>query len=150
MRQIFQIAYDKITSLYWERFMQRKKWLGFILIIAMLVLFFPVATQGQCRDSDNDRICDDKDSCPNDRSNTCNQDTDGDGISDNQDQCPDTRGISSNNGCPAPDRDGDGTADGQDQCPDTGGPTWNAGCPEGENTPPQTSNDGDGDGVADG
>jgi hypothetical protein len=130
--------------------MPYQRWFSLVLMISLFVFVFPVTTQAQCMaDTDQDRICDDQDPCPGDARNRCDDDSDEDGTPDSQDQCPDTRGISSNAGCPAPDRDGDGTEDSQDRCPDTGGPAWNGGCPEGENTTTETPNDGDGDAVPD-
>jgi hypothetical protein len=131
--------------------MRQKQWLLMLFILAALMLSFPRVSQAQCVDNDQDRICDNVDPCPNDRSNSCDDDSDGDSTPDTIDQCPNERGVSSNNGCPAPDNDGDGTANDQDRCPDTSGPSWNAGCPEGENsTNPQSGNDADGDAVPDG
>jgi hypothetical protein len=58
--------------------MQHQRWLSFVLIFSLLILVFPVPSQAQCLDLDQDRMCDDVDPCPNDRNNRCDDDSDGD------------------------------------------------------------------------
>ena len=103
----------------------------------------------ECVDADLDKICDNKDQCPNTPAGCvvdakgCPIDTDGDGVCDGVDTCPDTKkGCQVDaKGCPM-DSDNDGVCDGLDQCPNTpAGCTIDAqGCPV----------DSDKDGVCDG
>lgn len=109
------------------------------------------------KDSDGDKISDEKDHCPYDPGlpeyHGC-PDTDGDGIIDREDLCIYDKGPRSTNGCPdadedgiidmndmcpndkglgihygCPDRDLDGVIDAADRCPDVPGVEFNNGCP---------------------
>lgn len=90
-------------------------------------------------DTDEDRIIDTEDKCPNAygplRFQGC-PDTDGDDTPDYQDPCPDAFGPKRTSGCP--DTDGDSVPDKDDECDDEVGPANTKGCP-----------DTDGDGVPD-
>ncbi len=113
-------------------------------ITAGVTLFF-----GTNRDSDEDRVFDNYDTCPGTpagvRSDAygCPLDGDNDGVPDYQDRCPSTRvGTAVNDeGCPL-DADGDGITDDMDRCPNTppGALVDASGCPL----------DSDGDGVFNG
>lgn len=101
------------------------------------------------KDTDNDGVRDNDDSCPDTPAGVviddagCPVDTDGDGVFDGMDQCDGTisGAMVDASGCPV-DSDGDGVFDGLDQCENTpSGATVDAfGCPA----------DSDGDGVYDG
>jgi outer membrane protein OmpA-like peptidoglycan-associated protein len=90
-------------------------------VTAGITLFF-----GTARDSDEDRVLDAYDACPNTpagvRSDAygCPLDGDSDGVPDHQDRCPSTPpGTAVNEaGCPL-DSDGDGVTDDVDRCPGT-------------------------------
>ena len=104
---------------------------------------------GPPKDSDQDRVPDRKDACPNTPLGAtvdprgCPTDSDKDGVYDGLDKCPNTpTGAAVDaSGCPT-DADADGVADGLDQCPNTpAGVRVDAkGCPT----------DADADGVPDG
>lgn len=83
------------------------------------------------KDSDGDKISDEKDHCPYDPGlpeyNGC-PDTDGDGIIDLEDLCIYDKGPRNTRGCP--DRDGDGVIDMNDMCPDEKGLGIHYGCPD--------------------
>lgn len=110
---------------------------------------FPFGDQAPVvTDTDNDRVADGMDRCPNTPAGTqvdsygCETDSDGDGVADSLDQCANTpRGTSVDvNGC-AIDGDGDGVPDDLDECPGTyrGAAVDSRGC----------ELDGDADGVVD-
>ena len=92
----------------------------------------PVAstTEPPCPDRDNDRVCDDKDKCPDvfgDQADGCKgpcPDQDKDGICDSVDACTLVPGVANadplKNGCPpvcTGDKDDDGICDELDACP---------------------------------
>lgn len=83
------------------------------------------------KDSDKDKISDEKDHCPYDpglaKYDGC-PDTDGDGIIDSEDHCIYDKGTRATRGCP--DRDGDGIVDLNDMCPDDPGLGIHYGCPD--------------------
>lgn len=124
------------------------------------------------KDSDGDKISDDRDDCPYDPGlpefNGC-PDTDGDGIIDKEDLCIYDKGTRKTRGCPdtdedgvidmndmcptekglaihygCPDRDRDGVIDAADRCPDVPGIELNNGCPLDDQ---RCCTDEDGDGV---
>ena len=114
--------------------------------------------EDDCIDIDNDGLCYNNDSCPNDSNN----DADNDGVCGNVDQCEgyndnlddDSDGIA--NGCDScegfddnADTDADGTADGCDICPnDADDDADNDGlCGDVDSCPLDADNDADGDGV---
>lgn len=98
-----------------------------------------VASNNGCPEESNDRdgdgVVNTLDKCPDvyGASDGCPQkvevDSDGDGVLDSVDNCPKTKGLSTNNGCPLPDRDNDGIIDAADKCPDVAGLESNGGCP---------------------
>ena len=73
-------------------------------------------------------------------------DQDGDGLRDKVDKCPTVVGVSTEQGCPAPDIDADGVLDADDACPKEAGPAANRGCAP---PPPPPVLDRDQDGVPD-
>lgn len=98
-----------------------------------------------CPDTDGDEIPDREDFCiyhKGTRETNGCPDSDGDGIIDMNDMCPNVPGLGVHYGCP--DRDYDGVIDMVDQCPDVPGIEFNNGCPL-EN--PGCCMDNDGDGV---
>jgi len=115
-------------------------------IIATGGLSFGFGTKG--KDSDNDKVSDKDDRCPDTPvgcrvdAEGCPIDSDKDGICDGLDTCPDTPAGATPDahGCPT-DSDKDGVMDGIDRCPDTpqGVVVDETGCPK----------DSDGDGVTD-
>lgn len=106
---------------------------------------------GGAKDTDKDKIVDDKDMCPNDPEDMddfededgCPElDNDNDGVPDLVDTCrneaEDIDAFEDADGCPDLDNDADGTLDVDDACPIESGPAATGGCP-----------DKDGDGFAD-
>jgi outer membrane protein OmpA-like peptidoglycan-associated protein len=86
------------------------------------------------KDSDRDRVTDERDQCPLEPGTMANgcpvRDSDSDGIMDPDDRCAMEAGVAPT-GCPVRDADQDGVVDGEDQCisQQGGAPT---GCPDGD------------------
>lgn len=86
------------------------------------------------KDSDNDGIPDDQDSCPTIAGTPAWHgcpvpDTDHDGIDDEHDSCRTVAGVAAYHGCPIPDTDGDGVNDEEDSCKTVAGVARYHGCP---------------------
>lgn len=98
-----------------------------------------------CPDTDGDGIIDKEDLCIYDKGPRKTRgcpDTDEDGIIDMNDMCPTEKGLGIHYGCP--DRDKDGVIDAADRCPDVPGMELNNGCPI---DPKDCCKDEDGDGI---
>ncbi|MCH2223880.1 MAG: DUF5723 family protein [Crocinitomicaceae bacterium] len=98
-----------------------------------------------CPDTDGDGIIDKEDICiydPGPRKTRGCPDTDGDGVIDFNDMCPNEKGLRIHYGCP--DRDKDGVIDATDRCPDVPGIELNNGCPLDDQ---RCCTDEDGDGI---
>ncbi|MDX1904208.1 MAG: OmpA family protein [Thermonemataceae bacterium] len=96
-------------------------------------------------DTDNDKIPDVRDQCPNTPAKEevndygCPKDFDNDGVPNKDDKCPGVEGNAEENvaamgpkdneGCPWGDKDGDGFLDNADKCPDIAGVQQFFGCP---------------------
>ncbi len=89
---------------------------------------------GNSKDTDQDKVSDKKDNCPDTPSDVkvnkmgCPLDKDGDGVADYLDNCLDVAGSKSLNGCP--DQDYDRITDADDRCPDQAGIAQLGGCPD--------------------
>lgn len=90
--------------------------------------------QKKFKDTDEDGILDQEDSCPTEVGPVENKgcpwpDTDKDSVIDKDDTCPSVAGPLENQGCPWGDADKDGVLDNVDGCPSVAGPVENNGCP---------------------
>lgn len=94
-------------------------------------IFIP---QKKLRDSDNDKVSDLLDQCPNEQGNCETHgcpDKDRDEVMDRLDECADQAGPAILKGCP--DHDNDSIPDKKDQCPDLKGSIAFQGCPDTDN-----------------